>query len=109
MNDSQSGDDKTQINRHPVITNPELVEDADYSDEDAPPVEQIEADEGTTYAWSSKSRKDSSIPWLLLYVPYKICFCLLVCEANVRRLLADLLEELESDVDVLSTNLRSKM
>lgn len=30
-----------------VITNPEALEDSDYSDPDAPPVEEIEADEGT--------------------------------------------------------------
>lgn len=30
-----------------VITNPEALEDSDYSDPDAPPVEEIKADEGT--------------------------------------------------------------
>jgi len=30
-----------------VITNPEALEDSDYSDPDAPPVDEIEADEGT--------------------------------------------------------------
>lgn len=32
--------------KHAVLTNPEALEDPDYSDEDGPPVEQIEADEG---------------------------------------------------------------
>jgi hypothetical protein len=30
-----------------IITNPEALEDSDYSDPDAPPVDEIEADEGT--------------------------------------------------------------
>lgn len=29
-----------------VITNPEALEDSDYSDPEAPPVEEIDADEG---------------------------------------------------------------
>jgi len=29
-----------------VLANPEALEDSDYSDEDAPPVDQIDADEG---------------------------------------------------------------
>jgi hypothetical protein len=33
-----------------VITNPEALEDSDYSDPDAPPVDEIEADEGTNPA-----------------------------------------------------------
>jgi hypothetical protein len=40
-----------------VITNPEALEDSDYSDPDAPPVDEIEADEGTKPAryWSRQS------------------------------------------------------
>jgi len=30
-----------------VITNPEALEDSDYSDPEAPPVDEIDADEGT--------------------------------------------------------------
>ena len=45
MRDSKGWDGKLRVDRA-VITNPEAVEDPDYSDEDAPPVEQIEADEG---------------------------------------------------------------
>lgn len=29
-----------------VITNPEALEDSDYSDPEAPPVDEIDADEG---------------------------------------------------------------
>lgn len=32
--------------RRPIITNPEALSDPEYSDEDAPPVEEIAADEG---------------------------------------------------------------
>lgn len=35
-----------RVDRTAVITNPEALEDTEYSDPDAPPVEQIEADEG---------------------------------------------------------------
>ena len=35
--------------RKAVLANPEALEDSDYSDEDAPPVAQIDADEGQTY------------------------------------------------------------
>ena len=45
MRDSKGWDGKLRVDRA-VITNPEAVEDPDYSDEGAPPVEQIEADEG---------------------------------------------------------------
>lgn len=31
-----------------VLANPEALEDSDYTDEDAPPVDQIDADEGQT-------------------------------------------------------------
>lgn len=39
------GDDSND-DRRAVLTNPEALEDPDYSDEDAPPVEAIGADEG---------------------------------------------------------------
>lgn len=51
MRDSKGWDGKLRVDRA-VITNPEAVEDPGYSDEDAPPVEQIEADEGMTVASS---------------------------------------------------------
>ena len=34
-------------NKQAVLANPEALEDSDYSDGDAPPVQQIDADEGT--------------------------------------------------------------
>ncbi|KAF2803598.1 L domain-like protein [Mytilinidion resinicola] len=43
--DSKGWDGKLRVERHPVITNPEALSDPEYSDEDAPPVEQINADE----------------------------------------------------------------
>ena len=44
--DSQGWDGKLRVERKAIITNPEALSDPDYSDEDAPPVAQIEADEG---------------------------------------------------------------
>jgi len=44
--DSKGWDGKLRVDRRPVLANPEALSDPDYSDEDAPPVEQIEADEG---------------------------------------------------------------
>lgn len=42
-------DGKLRLNgeKQAVLANPEALEDEDYEDEDAPPVEQIAADEGT--------------------------------------------------------------
>lgn len=53
MKDSKGWDGKLRVGPQATITNPEAIEDPDYSDEDAPPVEEIEADEGmcsTKYA-----------------------------------------------------------
>ena len=45
---SKSGwDGKLRVNKQAVLANPEALSDPDYSDEDAPPPEQIDADEGT--------------------------------------------------------------
>ncbi|GMG25614.1 unnamed protein product [Aspergillus oryzae var. brunneus] len=46
MKDSKGWDGKLRVGPQATITNPEAIEDPDYSDEDAPPVEEIEADEG---------------------------------------------------------------
>ena len=48
MKDSKGWDGKLRVGDGPkaIITNPEALEDPDYSDEDAPPVEEIEAEEG---------------------------------------------------------------
>ncbi|KAI9837050.1 MAG: hypothetical protein M1819_000699 [Sarea resinae] len=43
--DSKGWDGKLRVDRRPVITNPEALSDPEYSDPEAPPVEQIEADE----------------------------------------------------------------
>lgn len=44
--DSKGWDGKLRVDRRAVITNAEILSDPEYSDEDAPPVEQIVADEG---------------------------------------------------------------
>lgn len=45
MKDSNGWDGKLRVGQT-TITNPEAAEDSDYSDPEAPPVEEIEADEG---------------------------------------------------------------
>ncbi|CBF89513.1 putative protein phosphatase PP1 regulatory subunit Sds22 [Aspergillus nidulans FGSC A4] len=45
MKDSKGWDGKLRVEPKATITNPEALEDPDYSDSDAPPVEEIEADE----------------------------------------------------------------
>ena len=43
---SASGwDGKLRVNKQATLANPEALEDSDYSDEDAPPPDQIAADE----------------------------------------------------------------
>lgn len=44
--DSKGWDGKLRVDKKATITNPEALSDPDYSDEDAPPRAQIEADEG---------------------------------------------------------------
>ena len=44
--DSKGWDGKLRVDKKAVLANPEALSDPDYSDEDAPPVEQIDADEG---------------------------------------------------------------
>lgn len=49
MKDRSGWDGKLRVgdsSRRAVLTNPEALEDSDYSDEDAPSVEEISADEG---------------------------------------------------------------
>ncbi|KXS97747.1 hypothetical protein AC578_3194 [Pseudocercospora eumusae] len=38
-------DGKLRVNKQATLANPEALEDSEYSDEDAPPIEQIDADE----------------------------------------------------------------
>lgn len=44
----QGWDGKLRLAPRAVITNPEALSDPEFSDEDAPPVELIDADEGIT-------------------------------------------------------------
>ena len=44
--DSEGWDGKLRVEKRAVITNAEAFSDPEYSDEDVPPVRQIEADEG---------------------------------------------------------------
>lgn len=47
MKDSNGWDGKLRVGGpRAEITNPEALEDPEYSDPEAPPVEEIEADEG---------------------------------------------------------------
>lgn len=44
---SKSGwDGKLRVNKQATLANPEALSDPEYSDEDAPPVDEIAADEG---------------------------------------------------------------
>lgn len=45
MKNKEGWDGKMRVEPKAVITNPEALEDSDYSDPDAPPVEEIDADE----------------------------------------------------------------
>ena len=47
LRDSKGWDGKLRLDKKAVVTNAEIISDPEYSDEDAPPVEQISADEGT--------------------------------------------------------------
>ena len=46
LQDSKGWDGKLRVDRRAVVTNAEILSDPEYSDEDAPPVKQIVADEG---------------------------------------------------------------
>lgn len=46
LRDRQGWDGKLRVDKKAEVTNAEILSDPDYSDEDAPPVEQINADEG---------------------------------------------------------------
>ena len=49
LTDKNGWDGKLRVGKKAELVNAEVLSDPDYSDEDAPPVEQIQADEG----WSS--------------------------------------------------------
>ena len=76
LQDSKGWDGKLRVDRKAVITNAEILSDPEYSDEDAPPVEQIVADEGK----------------------YIFAYCALLLTGVV----PDLLEDYEPDSDVCS-------
>ena len=46
LQDSKGWDGKLRVDRRAVVTNAKVLSDPEYSDEDAPSVEQIDADEG---------------------------------------------------------------
>lgn len=46
MKNKEGWDGKMRVEPKAVITNPEALEDSDYSDPEAPPVDEIQADEG---------------------------------------------------------------
>ena len=46
LQDSKGWDGKLRVDRRAIVTNAEILSDPEYSDEDAPPVEEILADEG---------------------------------------------------------------
>jgi protein phosphatase 1 regulatory subunit 7 len=57
MKDSSGWDGKLRVDRHAVLTNPEAVEDPDHTDDEAPPVEEIDADEGVLSCSLRKKKK----------------------------------------------------
>ena len=75
LTNANGWDGKLRVDKKAVITNPEALSDPEYSDEDAPPVEEIAADEGNQY-------------------PRLLCSKRLTCS------LADLLEDYEKYTDV---------
>lgn len=46
LRDSQGWDGKLRLDKKAVVTNAEILSDPEYSDDEAPPVGQIAADEG---------------------------------------------------------------
>lgn len=53
-------------NKKAVLANPEALSDPEYSDEDAPPVEQIEADEDLLEDEDPETEVISLLPWCIL-------------------------------------------
>lgn len=46
LRDSQGWDGKLRLDKKAVVTNAEVLSDPEYSDDEAPPADQIVADEG---------------------------------------------------------------
>jgi protein phosphatase 1 regulatory subunit 7 len=56
---SRSGwDGKLRVNKQATLANPEALSDPEYSDEDAPPPEQIDADEGEHGTFQERNTAD---------------------------------------------------
>lgn len=49
-------DGKLRVGKRAEVVNAEILSDPEYSDEDAPPVQQIQADEGGTLAQCPRLR-----------------------------------------------------
>ena len=75
---SKGWDGKLRVDKRAVVSNAEILSDPEYSDEDAPPVDQISADEGrSNFCYQNPLL---TFPWI------------------------DLLEDYESDTDVRTAN-----
>lgn len=81
LQSSKGWDGKLRVDRRAVITNAEILSDPEYSDEDAPPVEQIVADEGKYACAYSALLLIGFVPDLLEdYEPdsdVRLCCCLI--------------------------------
>ncbi|KAF3393878.1 hypothetical protein F1880_005014 [Penicillium rolfsii] len=55
MKNKEGWDGKLRMEPKAVITNPEALEDSDYSDPEAPPVEEIDADEGKVFGGCTRA------------------------------------------------------
>lgn len=83
MQDSKGWDGKLRVDRRAVVTNAEILSDPEYSDEDAPPVEQIDADEGGLISafsvlpltWQGQTCW-KTMNLILTYVGEKFCYCI---------------------------------
>lgn len=55
MKNKEGWDGKLRVEPKAVLANPEALEDSDYSDPEAPPAEEIHADEGKSHVWPRAS------------------------------------------------------
>lgn len=68
LTDKSGWDGKLRVGKQATLANPEALEDSDYSDEDAPPVEQIDADEDLLEGEDPEAEVCTSPP-LLIRIP----------------------------------------
>lgn len=62
---SKSGwDGKLRVNKQATLANPEALSDPEYSDDDAPPVEQIDADEDLLEGEDPDVEVRQPFPWM---------------------------------------------